>query len=44
MLEEVGFIDDGGFYINNTDVKYLKLYRTDLDLAYSKFCQAISKD
>ena len=34
LLEEVGFLDEGAFYINNTDIKYLKLYRTDLDVAY----------
>lgn len=33
----MGFVDEGGFYVNNMDVKYLKIYRTDLDLAYKKY-------
>lgn len=37
LLSEVGFKDDGSGYLNNTDVKYLKIYRTDLDMAYRNF-------
>lgn len=34
LLNEIGFVDETGSYVNNTDVKYLKIYRTDLDMAY----------
>lgn len=37
LLSEVGFLDKGSGYVNSTDVKYLKIYRTDLDMAYRNF-------
>lgn len=37
LLNEVGFLDKGSGYVNNTDVKYVKIYRTDLDMAYRNF-------
>jgi hypothetical protein len=38
LLEKVGFKDDDECYTNTTDVKYLKMYRTDLDIAYKNYC------
>lgn len=43
LLEDIGFLDDGGFYVNNTDVKYLKVFRTDFDVAYKKFINGLPK-
>lgn len=37
LLSELGFEDRDGFYANSTHHKYLKLYRTDLDLAFKHF-------
>lgn len=34
LLNEIGFVEQTGSYVNSTDVKYLKIYRTDLDMAY----------
>lgn len=43
MLQDMGFIDEGGFYVNNTDIKYLKIFRTDLDLAYRNYLNTNSQ-
>ena len=37
LLHEVGFKDEGGFYVNSIEQKYLKIFRTDLDLGYRRF-------
>ena len=37
LLKEIGFNDDGNSYLNKTDIKYLKIYRTDIDMAYRNF-------
>lgn len=37
LLKEIGFNDDGNSYLNTTDIKYLKIYRTDIDMAYRNF-------
>lgn len=37
LLEDVGFIDEEGFYVNNTDIKYLRVYRMDLEVGYKLY-------
>lgn len=34
LLKLNGFEDENGFYVNKMEGRYLKIYRTDLDLAY----------
>lgn len=36
-------MDDGGVYVNNVDVKYLKIYRMDLEMAYRNFIDTIKQ-
>jgi hypothetical protein len=36
-------VDDGGVYVNNVDVKYLKIYRMDLEMAYRNFIDTIKQ-
>lgn len=43
LLQEAGFFDEEGFYVNSLDGKYLKVYRTDIDLAFKKFMATHSK-
>jgi hypothetical protein len=38
LLESIGFFpQSGNIYRNDMESKYLKSYRTDLDVAYRKF-------
>ena len=37
LLNEVGFLDKGSGSVNHKPLKYVKIYRTDLDMAYRNF-------
>lgn len=37
LLDELGFIEQGLYWVNNTDSKYLKIFKTDFDLAFRNY-------
>ena len=38
-MEMMGFSSEEGNWINRVEVKYLKLYKTDLDLGYKQYLE-----
>ena len=37
LLDEPGFQEEGDNWVNKMESKYLKIYKTDFDLAYKQF-------
>lgn len=42
-MEEIGFRSDGNGFVNNMEDKYLKVVRTDFDLAYRNFLGSLNQ-
>ena len=43
LLSEVGFNSNEGNFVNEVEQKYLKIFRTDMDLGYRQFFEGINK-
>ena len=37
LMVELGWKEDNEHWVNDVDVKYLKIWRSDLDLAFSRY-------
>ena len=43
LLSEVGFNDQEGHFVNEIEQKYLKVFRTDMDLGYRQFFEEVNQ-